>query len=280
MRTPRHGRRLATATIVALLALSALAVAPASAITNGSSDDGDHPWVGLYTAHAANDNYLWRCTATLLSPWVMVTAGHCTDGADKAVVFFDQGPIIPDPAFTLATRSCAGITGYPCAGGVTGTPVTSPDFDENAFYLNDVGIVLLDEPVYAGTYAELPEAGILSAMKPGPRSWFTTLGYGLQASFPDPAAWKDLSSRERLVAYPQLNSIDGPNTGDFSMWVSANAKTGGTCFGDSGGPSFIGSTNVIAGVTSYGYTDTCKGPDGIYRLDNEDDLDWIWGYLE
>jgi hypothetical protein len=271
---------LATAAVVALLAMSALAVTPASAITNGTSDDGNHPWVGLYTAHAPDGDYLWRCTATLLSPWVMVTAGHCTDGADNAVIFFDQGPIIPDPDFTIATRSCVGIAGYPCVGDVTGTPVTSPDFDENAFYLNDLGLVLLDEPVYADTYAELPDAGILSTMKPGPRSWFTTIGYGLQKSFPDSAAWKNVGVRERLVAYPQLKSIDGPNTGDFSMWVTANASGGGTCFGDSGGPSFIGSTDVIAGVTSYGYTDTCKGPDGIYRLDNEDDLDWIAGYLE
>lgn len=280
MRRPIHPRRTAAAAIAALVALAALGVAPAAAITNGSSDDGNHPWVGLYTAHAANDNYLWRCTATLLSPTVMVTAGHCTDGAAKAVVYFDQGPIIPDPSFTLATRSCAGISGYPCAGGVTGTPYTNPNFDENAFYLDDVGIVVLDTPVVVDHYGQLPEDGQLSLMKPGPRSWFTTIGYGLQKSFPDSAAWKNVGVRERLVAYPQLNEIDTPATGDFSMWVSANANTGGTCFGDSGGPSFIGSSYVLAGVTSYGYTDTCKGPDGIYRLDNADDLDWIAGFLD
>ncbi len=280
MRTPRHGRRATAAAVVAMVALAGLAVTPAAAITNGSSDNGNHPWVGLYTAHAADGDYMWRCTATLISPWVMVTAGHCTDGADNAVVFFDQGPIIPDPSFTLTTRSCDGIGGYPCAGGVTGIPHTSPNFDENAFYLNDVGVIVLDSPVYTDHYGQMPSVGQLSLMKPGPRSWFTTLGYGLQKAFPDAASWKTVSVRERLVAYPQLNAIDGPNTGDFSMWVSANANTGGTCFGDSGGPSFIGSSDVLAGVTSYGYTATCKGPDGIYRLDNADDLAWIATFLD
>lgn len=55
------------------------------------------------TAHAADGDYLWRCSGTLISPTVFVTAGHCTFGADS-VVYFDAGPIIPDPDFTLTTR--------------------------------------------------------------------------------------------------------------------------------------------------------------------------------
>ena len=286
MLTRIHGPRALAATLMAILALVGLSFAPAAAITNGTSDAGNHPWVGLYTAHKANGDYQWRCTATLISPTVMVTAGHCTFDSDagddvaKAVIFFDQGPIIPDPDFTLTTRSCVGIVGYPCAGGVTGTPYTNPNFDDNAFYLDDVGVVVLDTPVYLDHYGQLPTAGQLSLMKPGPRSWFTTVGYWLQKSFPDSAAWKNVSVRERMVAYPQLNEIDTPATGPFSMWISANAKTGGTCFGDSGGPSFIGGSDVLAGVTSYGYTSTCKGPDGIYRLDNSTDIGWIEGFLE
>jgi hypothetical protein len=36
--------------------------------------------------------------------------------------------------------------------------------------------------------------------------------------------------------------------------LSANAATGGTCFGDSGGPHFIGDSNVLAGVSSFAST--------------------------
>ena len=41
--------------------------------------------------------------------------------------------------------------------------------------------------------------------------------------------------------------------------------TGGTCFGDSGGPAFQGGYQVT--VTSYGYTSNCRYIDGFQRVD-------------
>jgi len=65
---------------------------------------------------------------------------------------------------------------------------------------------------------------------------FTAVCYGLQQSFPDAASWKDVAYRTRMVAYPRLIQINTPGfTGDFSILLSNNANTGGTCFGDSGG---------------------------------------------
>ena len=64
-------------------------------------------------------------------------------------------------------------------------------------------------------------------------------------------------------------------TGDYSLLLSNNHSTGGTCFGDSGGPNFIGDSNVVGGVTSFGTTDTCKGHNGAYRVDQPDDLEWL-----
>jgi hypothetical protein len=63
------------------------------------------------------------------------------------------------------------------------------------------------------------------------------------------------------------------------MLLSTNANTGGTCFGDSGGPNFLGESNVIAGVTSFSYTDTCASHAGVYRIDREDDLSWLATFL-
>ena len=78
-----------------------------------------------------------------------------------------------------------------------------------------------------------------------------------------------------MVSYPKLNSINTGYTGDGSLILSNNAHTGGTCSGDSGGPNFIGSTNVIAGVTSFGKNSTCAGTGGVYRVDRADDLEWL-----
>jgi hypothetical protein len=104
---------------------------------------------------------------------------------------------------------------------------------------------------------------------------FTAVGYGLQKSFPTAAAWKNSALRIRMVAHPHLIQINGGIVGDYSLLLSNNAHSGGTCFGDSGGPNFIGNSNVIAGVTSFGLNGNCAGTGGVYRVDKADDLDWL-----
>jgi hypothetical protein len=275
------GLRSLFATVGAVVALTAVMVAPASAVTNGTLDGNGHPYIGLVTFHGDNGNYLWRCSGTLVAPTVFLTAGHCTEPpAASAHVWFDAGPVIPDPDFTLETRSCGGINGYPCGGyDASGTPNVHPDYNPDAFWLFDLGIVELDSPVVMSTYGVLPELNQLDALKPSRKTTFTSVGYGLQKAFPDAAAWKDVAIRQRMVAHPYLLQINTGFTGDYSLLLCNNASSGGTCFGDSGGPNFIGNTNVIAGVTSYGLNWTCAGTGGVYRVDRADDLEWIATFL-
>src|SRR6187455_2895470 len=108
----RTGIRAFASALAAASLLIAIVAAPASAITHGTLDGDDHPYVGLMTAHAATGEYLWRCSGTLVSPTVFVTAGHCVEPDDSqgfgpptyAVVFFSDTLITPDPDFTLTTR--------------------------------------------------------------------------------------------------------------------------------------------------------------------------------
>jgi secreted trypsin-like serine protease len=44
-----------------------------------------------------------------------------------------------------------------------------------------------------------------------------------------------------------------------SIWLTNNANTGGTCFGDSAGPIFADNTNMIVAVTSYGINGNYAG---------------------
>jgi secreted trypsin-like serine protease len=77
-----------------------------------------------------------------------------------------------------------------------------------------------------------------------------------------------------MVAHPKLNQINNGYVGDFSLLLSNNAKTGGTCFGDSGGPVFYQDSNVIVAVVSWGQT-PCIGVDYQFRTDIKTTQDFV-----
>ena len=257
--------------LFALMALLAMTFAPAFAVTDGEPDGNGHPYVGLMVADDANGKPLWRCSGTLISPTIFLTAGHCTEApAARATIWFEAD-----------IQSNQAALGYPFGGptSVDGTTFTHPQFDPNAFFLYDLGVVVLDTPVTDKGFGKLPALNVLDSLKTqrGKQSTtFTAVGYGMQKSFPDAASWKNESYKIRMVAYPRLIQINGGIVGDFSLLLSNNANTGGTCFGDSGGPNFIGNSNVIAGVTSFGMNGNCAGTGGVYRVDRADDLNWLY----
>lgn len=263
MKSLRSARLL----IVGLLLM--LAVTPALAIKYGEPDGERHPYVGLMVAQDADGNPLWRCSGTLIAPQLFLTAGHCTeDPAERVEIWFDADVEsgIPD-------------NGYPYEGDVSGTPYTHPDYDPNAFYLHDLGVVVLDEPVYMDEYGQLPEAGqydYLARQRGRVKETFTAVGYGLQNANKNHTR----SERVRMLAYPQLivMNVPSPLVGDFAILMTNNANTGGTCFGDSGGPVFFGGddSNLLVGVTSYGLNSNCAGTGGVYRIDRADDLNWLY----
>lgn len=246
-------------------ALVAATVVPAAAVTDGQPDGDGHPFVGIMVAQDSDGNPLWRCSGTLISENLFLTAGHCTESpAAHVEIWFDADVESGIPA-----------NGYPYTGDTAGTPYTHPSYDPNNFSAYDLGMVVLDQSFEMDEYGELPALNQLDTYKKRSLT-FTAVGYGLQMSFPDAAAWKENNVKVRMVAYPKVNQINGGIVGTQSLLLSNNANTGGTCFGDSGGPNFIGDTNVVGGVTSFGLNGTCAGTGGVYRVDRADDLNWIY----
>ena len=254
-------------TVKAALAAWALAmpVLPAYAITDGALDGNAHPYVGLMVAQDARGQPLWRCSGTLLSPTIFLTAGHCTEApAAHVEIWFDAD-----------VESGIPENGYPFKGTAGGKPHTHPQYDPTAFFLYDLGVVVLKKPVYVGKYARLPAVDQIDklATQRGLKDvTFTAVGYGLQEINP---VFEE-AERVRMVATPHLVQINSGLTGDFSLLLSNNHSTGGTCFGDSGGPNFIGKSNVVGGVTSFGMNGNCAGTGGVYRVDRADDLGWLY----
>lgn len=271
------------------LALAAVAAAvvtfagSAGAITGNYQKDFTHDAVGLLVFYTTpdpvtGDPFSHRCSGTLISPTRMVTAGHCTEGVDEGRVYFAQAAA---PNYDPAAFGGWGgdpTTGYPYANGVTFRVADNYGFRNFAGYPNtkDVGVVELDTPVYpANGFGVLPSPGAvdryLTASNAKKEAWFTVSGYGL--SDRDPVI---VSFRERLQARSYLVNDESPVT-VFNIQTTANPAQGkgGTCNGDSGGPVYFGSTNVIAAVTSFGMNGQCKGLDFSYRLDRPEVLAWI-----
>lgn len=256
--------------VVATLVIAATAGA-AQAIRYGEPDDGEHPYVGLMVAYDSDGAPLWRCSGTLLDETHFLTAGHCTFGAEHVELWFDED---------LTDAAANNYPGGP--GDAGGTPYTHPDYDDAAFYLNDLGMVVLDEP-YTGTGGEfgaLPEQGYFDQFfvrRGQNRQLFTAVGYGLQRNMPEPTG---LTSAERIRLQATLRIINqdaafGEKKAGNSVLFTNNASGGGTCNGDSGGPIVVQGSNVVAAVTSYGLNARCAGTGGGYRVDQPDDLAWL-----
>lgn len=275
-------RKIGFATLIGMLVVLAIAIVPAGAVTDGDLDGEDHPHVVLLLMEVGGQP-AFRCSATLLSPTVVLTAGHCTNN-------FPGAPFTGMRVFTESDVD-NGINNYPFAGPNSVEAVSwaaHPLYETGPFFLHDVGVVILEAPGVTGlsTYGELPELDQLDDLKTrrGKQNQsFTSVGYGLQqiVSNPVKGAIHIKADLVRMNATPHLIQINVPGfTGDFSLLLSNNHSTGGTCFGDSGGPNFLGDSNIVAGVTSFGINGNCAGTGGVFRMDRQNVLDFVNSFLD
>ena len=247
---------LLLATFVAILAIAA----PASAVQFGQPDGNAHPQVGLVLFYDAAGNPLNRCTGTLLSPRIFLTAAHCTFGRASAQVWFSPGPI------TTAS-------GYPFTGGASfGRPYTHPLFSglEAAPADYDLGIVVLDTP-QPGPYASLAPLGALSK-----NDTLDLVGYGLQDDLPPTI----MADRTRYAGQAKVTNLVNTHTAGFNVQLSASPGTGGSvCYGDSGGPDFLAGTLQVAAVNSTVQSKFCMGAAFSYRVDTAESRAFITSFL-
>jgi secreted trypsin-like serine protease len=252
--------------LLAICLLAVFAVSPALAVQYGEPDGDGHPHVGLAVFYV-DGVPSWRCSGTLLSPTVFLTAGHCTDGADAAQVWFTP----ERPA------------GYPVSGGVMGTPYTHPDFVWQIPNTSDVGVIVLESPVDVPSYAQLAPLGTLDvlATRRGQQDvTFKVVGYGVQSIKPVAQAVV-----ERRVGFVELVNLRSALTDGYNIHYTSNpgqgrGGPGGTCFGDSGGAVFLGDSNVIVGVNSFVLNSNCKGSGFAYRTDIANAYTWINSFLQ
>jgi Trypsin len=247
-----------------------------SLITFGKPDGNAHPEVGTILFVQDGEGF-FSCTATLLSSTVLLTAGHCTEGGghtnDVTYVRFTEDALagIEDYKTTQEWLDAEWIKAE--------TVIPHPQFDDFSGFPNtyDVGLVILspEDAVELPRYGVLPEIGLLETLS-GKNRLFTAVGYGLQGKIKPFAS--DIYAR--YAGTTRLIEVKSTRNGDShsAKFTNNPGLGGGTCNGDSGGPIFVGTSNVIGAITSFGFT-PCIGNDFNFRIDTEIAQDFITQYL-
>ncbi len=245
--------------LAALLGVVVSAVPQAAwGITYGEADNGEHPNVGSFVVAYPDPDTgetvrLQLCTGTLVESDVVVSAAHCFLGilpGDE--VYFTLDEVIDSDRDGFVD---ADIT------KLSGTSVVDPLAYSGGYNdPHDIAVFLLDSPVEDVKPAALPEADALKASQVK-GSTFTTVGYGVVRET-NRKGWQSFTDGWRREKVDQhLNSVTKA-WATFSMNLATG--NGGTCFGDSGGPHFLG--DVVVSIT-VGGDSPCKATDKTYRLD-------------
>jgi hypothetical protein len=284
---------------LALAALAAVvfAVLPASAgaIIGGQPDGTNHPYV------AYSDNGVFSCSATLLSPTVMLTAAHCFStstsawgtntitGGSIVRVTFDPDLTVPNPSriWNWGTYYFDPEFAIGSAGGL-------PGFDTH-----DVAIIVFNAagchvpagrpgscgPIPSaetnGQYGALAQLGLVDTMRN--QTPVDLVGYGVRNYINGGGPCGGPCTPVTGAAFTRYGgqaNVFASNAVISDEFLKLHANKVGVCHGDSGGPDLVAGTNVILAVNSFGGGTTCDSNTYSYRVDTQQAQTWIAGAIQ
>ena len=296
------GRILAGA--VALLLISA-AFSTAWAITGGQPVGTAYPNVGSVLAFDPDYGLIPLGSGTLIGERVFLTAGHVVESIDSGydtllAVSFD--PIIDlngvdwrdDTTWPSTWRRVESYkysyvrrdahASRPLSEELQAHPRTANPNEE------DIGVLILKEPVTGIEPATLPSPGLLDYLKESgqleaPRpggTLFTVVGTGFSLEFPPPQPIPPITADGKVFRKFAETGYLGLNDAWLITFQNPAAGYGGTGAGDSGGPTFwhdpATATDVLVSVTSWG--DTYVGMSFSYRIDIPESLQFIQNVVD
>ena len=150
-------------------------------------------------------------------------------------------------------------------------------------------MVILDTPITGLSPAAIAPLATLDTIAKSTlnSTFFRIVGYGTEVRKNQPVP-EDANQGKKATpqSYPLVRryaDAPGQKLGPQVLQVNGNINdtrgTGGSCFGDSGGPAFSpgggDAGEEIVTVTSYGYTKNCRYLDGLQRVDIPVVQDWL-----
>ena len=259
--------------VLGLAVLSLAAAAPASAIVYGEPDGTTHKNVGAMIAEWNTPGVKEQlCSGSLISSTVFLTAAHCTDflesnGITDVWVSFD---VDVDPVTSSTTL-------------YKGTMHTHPGYPGPSSDPKDIAVITFAKPIKGIKPAKLPEAGLFDKMKRAGTlkgQKFTAVGYGVHEAETGAGGPTWAYDGERWQSVSEFNALN-------AVWLrlSQNDATndGGTCYGDSGGPNFLGTGSetvpgTVASITVSGDF-MCMATNDTYRMDTLSARDFLGGFV-
>ena len=251
--------------IVVVTAAAVLVLAtPAQAITFGQFDGNRHPYAGAIVVDWDPDRPgpdLF-CTGTLVSPTVFLTASHCTAALADMGFAPDEVFVTFDPTFDSRSKL------------LPGTYHTHPEFGFSGPGGNsdphDIAVIVLDKAVKGITPARLPTLNLLDTLDLR-RETFTAVGYGTVRTSKTGGPAGILENTQRMFATQSFNSL---TAAWLNLSMNPSTGSGGTCYGDSGGPHLLGDSSIVVSITVTGDA-VCRATDKTYRVDTQSARDFL-----
>lgn len=243
--------------LVGVVALVMLTASPSTAVLKGTFDSTNrYSNVGLVALNGEPlcTGTLYRTSPTQTSSNLVMTAAHCIVGfsGQYSVTFNPSAPYVPSTYYTGVGYS---LPGY--------SSTNNNSLQQNSY--PDLGVIVLDEPVFGISPADLPSIGVVDTFDVKTQQ-LTVVGYGAES-------------------FENANSITYGNRNykDVTMTEGQRAKTAasyvrvshGTCFGDSGGPLFVKGTRTIVAVASWVQSWVCGDHGYEYRIDTATTLNFL-----